>query len=104
MDFFQLFHQVAFVVQPPGSVGDQHINTSRSGSRYRIVNHRGAVRTGVLGDHRHTVAFTPDFKLFDSGGTEGVTGGQHDAFAFALKTLGKFANGGGFTHAVNAYH
>ncbi len=79
---------MAFVMQPTGGIGDQYINTPRSGGRYRIVNHRGAVRAGVLGDDRHLVALAPDFELLDSGGTESVTGRQHNAFAFALKTLG----------------
>ena len=48
-------HQVIFVLQTTGSIGDQHIDAPCPRGLQGIEDDRGRVGTGMLGDHRDVI-------------------------------------------------
>ena len=103
-DLLQLFHQVRFILQTPGGIGNQHINMARLRRLNGVENHRSGIGAGVLGDHRDIVTLPPDLQLFYRRRTEGIPRRQHHRFALLLKLTRQLADGGGFPHPVHADH
>src|SRR5690625_341776 len=58
----QLLHEVVLVVQPACGIGDEHVEVAGPGRLEGIIDDRGAVGSGVLGDDRHPVALAPDLQ------------------------------------------
>ncbi len=102
--FLQLFHQMALVLQSTCGIGNQHIDISGLGSLQGIKQHRGAIGTCMLGNHRNIVALAPNLQLLNRSRAEGITGCQHDRLAFALILFGQLAYGGGLANAVDPHH
>ena len=103
-DFLQLFHQVRFVLQTPCGICNQHVHVTRLRRLDGIENHGRGIRAGVLGNDRNIVALAPHLELFHRCRTEGIARRQHHRFALLLKLARQLADGGGFTHAVDANH
>ena len=102
--FHQFFHQVGLGMQPAGRVCNQDVNVARPGRLQGVIDDRGRVSALLLGNDHHIVTFAPGLQLFDSRGTEGVTGGQHDLQALLLETVGEFTDGRGLAGTVDADH
>ena len=77
-DLLQFLHQLGLVLQSSGGVGQQHVEPACPCRLDGVVDHGGRVSAGLLGDHRHLVAFTPDLQLLDGRRTIGVAGCEHD--------------------------
>ena len=103
-DFLQLFHQVRFVLQASGGIGNQDVDITRFSGLNGVEDNRGGIRTGMLGNHRNIVALTPDLKLFNRCRTESIARRQHHRFTLLLKLTRQLTNRRGFTHTVDAYH
>ncbi len=71
-NLLQLFHQVRFILQTPGGIGNQYVNMARLRRLNGVENHRGGVGAGVLGDHRDIITLAPDLQLFHRRRTEGI--------------------------------
>ena len=99
--FFKLFHQIAFIVQAAGGVGENHIYIFCPCRLNCIKDNRGTIGAGMLGDHRDLIALTPDLKLFNRGGSKGITGRQHHGLALLLKLSRQLANGGGLADTID---
>ena len=100
----QLIHQVLFVLQPPGCVGNQDIHVSCPCRRQSVIHHGCAVSTGVLGNHRNLIALTPDLQLLHGGRPKGIPRCQHDRLPFRLELLRQLADGGGLAHTIDTHH
>ena len=103
-DFLQFFHQVRLVLQAPCGIGNQHINVTCFCRLNRIENHRSGICAGVLCNDRNIVALAPHLKLLNRCRTEGIARRQHHRFTLLLELTRQLADGGGFTHAVDADH
>ena len=79
LDLLELIHQVRLAVQPPGGVGQHHIDAARLRRLQRIEDHRARIGAGLLRAEQRAGAFGPDVQLLDRGGAKGIAGGQHHA-------------------------
>jgi len=91
-------------MQSTGGVCNQDVDVTRLCSLQAIVYHRGRVRSLLLCNDRYVVALTPGLQLLDSGGPEGIAGGQHDFQTLLLETMGEFTDGRGLAGTVDANH
>ena len=81
-DFLQLLHQVRLVVETTRRVSEQNIDIACLSRIQRIKQHRCAVGTCVLRDHRDVVSLASGLKLLDRGSSKRIPGRQHDRLAF----------------------
>ena len=103
-DFFEFFHQVVLVVQPPRRVNEQQI-CAPSPSRGRCVEgHRRRV-AAVESAHRFDAKpVGPHLELSSCRRPEGVSSGKHHLQAASLVILAQLGDGGGFAHPVDPNH
>ena len=102
VDLRQLLHQVLLVVQPSGSVADEHIAATCLGSINGIIDHRCRIRTlGVL-DDIHAGTLRPDFQLVDGSCTECIRSGNQNLLALGFQLMAQLADGGSLSGTVDA--
>ena len=103
-DLGQFLHQVLAVLQAPRRIDHQKVRAIARGLFHGVKGKAGGVRALGCRQHRHTGALTPDLKLFDGRGAEGVAGGNDHLFSGGAELAGQFADGGGLARAVYTDH
>ena len=101
-DLGQLLHQVRLVLEPPGSVDDQHVVARRGRLLDAVEDDAGRIAAFLAGDHRRADALAPDLQLLDRCGAEGVAGSEQDAIILLLQPVCELADGRRLAGAVDA--
>ena len=86
-NFAQLVHEICLVVQPPGSVAENHVRTSGLGRRDCVKDNGGGGCPLVLTHDVHARAVRPNLKLIRSGGTESIARAKEDFFALFFQAV-----------------
>src|SRR6516162_510296 len=101
-DLGELRHQVRLVLQPSGSVNNEHIPVVGACALKRLIGNAGRIGPHILGHDLGADALTPDFELVDGRGTEGVSGGEHYGRAFSHELMRELCRSGGLTGSVHS--
>ena len=104
LDLLELVHQMRLGMQPPGRIGDQHVDVPRPRRLQGIEYHRRRLRARLLGDDGHAIALRPDRQLLARRRPEGVARREHDAAALGEQPVRELADGGGLARAVDPHH
>ena len=102
-DLFDLFHQMRLRGQPPGGVGQHHIDVARLRGMHRIVDHRRRI-AALLRDDGDVVALAPGDELFARRRAKGVARRQQYRQALALQIFRQLADGRGLARAIDTHH
>ena len=102
-DFFQLIHQSGFVLQASGRIDKYNIIALFQGFFQSVeAKCRGITAVGPL-INADIVSLSPDFKLFNGGRAESVSGNEADLM-FVFQFCGKFSDCGGLAGSVDPNH
>src|SRR6516164_1489254 len=94
-DLLKFFHQHRLVLQPPGSVHEQHVDLLAARFGERIEGDPRGVGARRARDNRSAAAPAPNIELVDGGRAEGIARGKHHRAALGAEPGGKLADGGG---------
>ena len=89
MQFLKFLHEILFCVEASGCIDDQNVGIAGEGGGNGVVADSGGVGAVVAGDDRGFEALTPELELFDSGGTESVTGSKDWGQSLLAEVMGK---------------
>jgi len=98
----QLQHEVFLGLQAAGGIDDDVIHLAAW--RGDGVEETALGSLPCSGESLAYRCARPDLQLLDGGGAEGIGGTEEDGALFVLEAAGEFADGGGFTAAVDAHH
>ena len=103
LDLAELVHQPGLVLQPPGRVHDDDVDTALDAGLHRLEGDARRVTALGAGDDVDPDALAPRAQLLGRGGAEGVGGGQQHVFAeLALEAMRQLGDQGGLAGAVHA--
>ena len=88
-------------MQTACGVDDHDIRTGLHCGTQRIEGDRSRVGRHVLTDDGYIDALSPDIKLLDSGGSEGIPCAEHHRVALLLELIGELTDGRGLPHAID---
>ena len=103
-DFGQLFHQLALVVEPPGSIDDQRVDTLCGSRLDRIEHHCRWIAAFWPAHQLYANPVCPDRQLLDRGGAKSIACRQHHRIVQFLKIVRQLGDGGGLARTVDADH
>ena len=103
-DLGELVHQVGLVVQPPGRVDQQYVDTVPDRLPVGVEDKAGGVRPGGPGHNRRADPFAPQLQLLHRRRAEGVARRQQHGPPLGAEGVGELADRRRLAGAVHAHH
>ena len=95
VDLLQFLHQISLGVESARGVNEKVGCLSGHSGLQRIEDHCGGISASLVTDHMGPDAPTPELKLLDGSGAEGVGPGDDHPATFIDQAFREFPDGGG---------